>query len=171
MNDEADLGLVSYPVATKEIAVIPWRDEEMVVAAPPSNPLARKETVRPRDIAGQDFVAFDEDLPIHREIDHFFRERGIAVNVAMHFDNIQMIKEAVAVGSGISIVPARVMQTEIAQGRLVSIRLTPPALVRPLGILYRKRKKFNRATQCFLELLQEKPEASSEAMAPVSAQV
>jgi DNA-binding transcriptional LysR family regulator len=42
----------------------------------------------------------------------------------MHFDNIQMIKEAVALGSGVSILPARTMQAEIEQGRLVAV---PPA--------------------------------------------
>jgi cbb3-type cytochrome oxidase subunit 3 len=31
-------------------------------------------------------------------------------------------------------------------------------LVRPLGIVHRKRKKFNRAAQSFLELLQEAPD-------------
>jgi hypothetical protein len=30
--------------------------------------------------------------------------------------------------------------------------------VRPVGIVHRKRKKFNRAAQSFLELLQEAPE-------------
>ena len=44
----------------------------------------------------------------------------------MHFDNIQMIKEAVALGSGVSILPARTMQAEIAQGRLVAVPLHAP---------------------------------------------
>ena len=90
-------------------------------------------------------------------LDRFFREQGIEIRLAMQFDNIQMIKEAVALGSGISILPARTMQAEIEQGRLVSIPLHAPELVRPLGIVHRKRKKFNRATQSFLELLQEQP--------------
>ena len=63
---------------------------------------------------------------IRRELDRFFREQGIEIRMAMQFDNIQMIKEAVALGSGISILPARTMQAEIAQGRLVSIPLHAP---------------------------------------------
>ena len=31
------------------------------------------------------------------------------------------------------------------------------ALRRPVGIIHRRRKKFNRAAQCFLELLVEEP--------------
>jgi DNA-binding transcriptional LysR family regulator len=77
----------------------------------------------------------------------------VEVKLAMHFDNVQMIKEAVGLGSGISILPARTMQAEIAQGRLVAVNLEAPGLVRPVGIVQRRRKKFNRAVEAFLELL------------------
>lgn len=157
MTDQADLGLVSYPEGTKDLAVIPWREEEMAVAAPPSHPLAKKAMLVPADLNGQEFVGFDEELMIRRELDHFFREQGIEIQLAMQFDNIQMIKEAVALGSGISILPARTMQTEIAQGRLVSIPLHAPELVRPVGIVHRKRKRFSHAVESFLELLLEQP--------------
>jgi DNA-binding transcriptional LysR family regulator len=155
--DQADLGLVSYPVGTKDLAVIPWREEEMTVAAPPPHPLAAKAVLLPADLDGQDFVGFDEELMIRRELDHFFREHGIEIHMAMQFDNIQMIKEAVALGSGISILPARTMQAEIAQGRLLSIPLHAPELVRPVGVVHRKRKRFSHAVQSFLELLLEQP--------------
>jgi LysR family transcriptional regulator, transcriptional activator of the cysJI operon len=153
MNDAADLGLVSYPEASRDIAAIPWRNEEMQLAVAPSHPLATRGEVYPADLNGQDFIAFDEDLSIRRELDRFLRAQGIEIRPVMHFDNIQMIKEAVALGSGISILPSRTMQAEIAQGRIVAVPLHAPELARPVGVVHRKRKKFNRATQAFLELL------------------
>jgi DNA-binding transcriptional LysR family regulator len=152
-DESADLGLVSYPAASRDIAAIPWRKEEMQVAVPPAHPFAAKEEVYPADLNGQDFIGFDEDLSIRRELDKFLRANGAAVNLTMHFDNIQTIKEAVALGSGISILPARTMQAEIAQGRLVAVKLHAPDLHRPVGVLHRRRKKFNAATQSFLDLL------------------
>jgi DNA-binding transcriptional LysR family regulator len=152
-DDIADLGLVSYPEASREIAAIHWRDEEMQVAVPPSHRLAGRAEVLPADLNGENFIGFDEDLSIRRELDRFLRAHGIAVNLVMHFDNIQTIKEAVALGSGISILPARTMQAEIEQGRLVAVRLDAPELVRPVGIVHRKKKKLNRAAQAFLGLL------------------
>ncbi len=152
-NDGADLGLVSYPVSSRDIAVIPWREEQMQLAVDPSHPLASRAVVEPADLSGQDFVAFDEDLSIRRELDRFLRTHGIEIRPVMHFDNIGMIKEAVALGSGVSILPARTMQAEIAQGRLVAVPLNAPELVRPVGVVHRKRKKFNRATEAFLGLL------------------
>ncbi len=159
--DRADLGLMSYAEPTKEVTVVPWRQEEMVVAASPYHALASKAEVSPRELEGLDFIGFDEDLPIRRELDRFLREQRVHVNVTLHFDNLQMIKEAVAHGSGVSIMPARVMAEEIAQGRLIPIRIAAPDLYRPLGIVHRRKKRFDRAALAFLELLQEQPAVSA----------
>jgi len=152
-SGQADLGLVSYPQSSREIAAIPWREEEMRLAVPPGHLLAAHRLVSAADLEGIDFIGFDEDLSIRREIDRFLHARGVTVRMVMHFDNVQMIKEAVALGSGVSILPARSMQAEIARGRLVAVALEAPGLVRPVGIVHRRRKKFNRAAQTFLDLL------------------
>jgi DNA-binding transcriptional LysR family regulator len=157
VTDRADLGLLSYPEATKEVTVLPWRQEEMVVAASPYHALAEKSEVRPEDLNGLDFVGFDEDLPIRRDIDRFLREHHVEVNLTLHFDNLQMIKEAVAHGEGVSIMPARIMEEEVKQGRLVPIPISSLRLYRPVGIVHRRKKRFHRAGQAFLELLREPP--------------
>ena len=46
----------------------------------------------------------------------------------MHFDNIQTIKEAVILGSGVSIIPRRILQAELAEGRLRAVPLSEPGL-------------------------------------------
>src|ERR1700722_3140112 len=170
LSDAADLGLVSYPEQSREITVIPWRQEEMVIAASPYHPLAQQtkmlaqSAVDLEDLKGIDFIGFDDDLPIAREIDRFLSGQGIKVNVTLHFDNIQMSKEAVAHRVGVSIMPARIMNDEIAQGRLVAIPIAAPELYRPLGIIYRKKKRFYPVAQAFLELLCEKPSPGFEAV-------
>ena len=158
LAEKVDLGLVSYPHATREIKVIPWRQEEMVLATAPDHPLAKKATAMRgplpiEELNGVDFVGFDEELPIRSDVDRYLKEKGVEVNVTVHFDNIQMIKEAVEVGQGISILPARTMQAEIEQGRLAAVKLHAPELARPVGIVHRRRKKFNRAAEAFLEML------------------
>ncbi len=155
-NESADLGLVSYPEASREVAVIPWRQERMAVAVSPAHRFGSGTRLRPQDLDGEDFVAFDSDLPIRKDLDRFLREQGVSVRVTMNFDNIQMIKEAVALGHGVSILPERTMQMEIEQERLRSVRLDAPGLARPVGVVHRKRKPFNRAANAFLKALHVK---------------
>ena len=158
-GDQADLGIVSYPEATREVAVTPWREEKMMVAAAPFHPLASKKTVQVDDLTGIDFVAFDDDLRVGKEVERYLRKKGVEVNVVMHFDNIQTMKEAVALGTGVSILPVRVLASDISQGRLVAIPIKGCTLVRPLGIIHLRRKKFNRAAETFLSLLREEADA------------
>jgi DNA-binding transcriptional LysR family regulator len=155
---EADLGLISYPEARRDITVIPWRREEMVLAVASAHPLARrKEAIAPEELNGADFISFDDDLPIRRHMDRFLKEHGVEVNVALHFDNIQMIKEAVTHRVGVSIMPVRTMREDIEQGRLSAVRIADATLFRPLGIIHRKKKRFHRVAQAFLDLLREEP--------------
>jgi DNA-binding transcriptional LysR family regulator len=155
VTDQADLGLVSYPESNREITAIPWREDRMVVAVAPSHPLAAKRKLKPSDLDRQDFVAFDDDLRVGREVKRYLRETGIQVNAVMHFDNTQTMKEAIILGAGIGILPMRVLRNDVAQGRLVTIPIEGCTLARPLGIIHRRRKTFNQAARVFLELLRQ----------------
>jgi DNA-binding transcriptional LysR family regulator len=150
----ADLGLISYPEPSREIGFIPWREEEMVVTAAPSHPLAAREVIAIADLENQGFIGFDDDLPIARELKRFFRDHGISVNLVMHFDNVLAIKEAVALGSGISILPEPTLGDEIRQHRLVAVPLEAPGLRRPLGVIHRRRQQFTLPMRAFLDLIE-----------------
>lgn len=155
LEGEADLGLMSYAESSREVLALPWRNEEMVVATEPSHRLARRRSVRPSELQGESFIGFDDDLPIQSQIERYLRDHKVVVEVALRFDNIQMIKEAVVHGSGISIMPARVMREDLLQGRMVALKLDPADLYRPVRIIHRRKKVFNEAASGLLELLQE----------------
>jgi DNA-binding transcriptional LysR family regulator len=148
----ADIGIVSYAEPTRYLAAIPWRNEPMAVAVAASHGLVGRAILQPSDLQGQEFVAFDPDLPIRRAIDRFLREHKVEVTVAMHFDNIQMVKEAVAVGAGVSILPRRALRADIELGRIAALPMRPE-ITRPLALLHRRGRKFNQAALHFVDLL------------------
>jgi DNA-binding transcriptional LysR family regulator len=151
----ADIGLLSYAEPKRDVVTLPWREEEMVVLVSPAHRLADQREVVAADLEAEDFIAFDEDLPIRSNIDRYLREKHVDVEIVLHFDNLQMIKEAVAHGAGISILPERVMREELSQGRLVAVRLNPAELFRPVRIIHRRRKVFSEVAAGLMEILQE----------------
>ena len=155
-NDQADLGIVSYADSSRDVVALPWRDEEMVVAAAPHHPLAKLQTVSATDLSGTAFVGFDDDLPIQSQIERYFRDHRVTVDITLRFDNLVMIKQAVAHGSGVSIMPKRVMREDIAANRLIALHLDPPELFRPVRIIHRRRKSLNQVASGLLELLMDK---------------
>jgi DNA-binding transcriptional LysR family regulator len=152
-DDQADVGLMSYAESSREIVALPWRDEEMVVAVAPQHALAHGKNVNVSELDGASFIGFDDDLPIQSHIDRYLKDHKVKVEVTLRFDNVQMIKEAVAHQAGISIMPKRVMQEELAQGRLIALRLDPPKLYRPVRIVHRRRKAFTTAMNGLLDIL------------------
>ncbi|MGC4049623.1 MAG: LysR family transcriptional regulator [Paludibaculum sp.] len=154
LDERVDLGLLSYPEATRDVVALPWREEPMVVTCAPDHPLAQANKVHPSDLEDTEFIGFDEDLPISKDIDRFLRERSVRVHVVMRFDNIQSMKEALRLGHAVSILPSPMLREEVAEGRLCTVPLDCP-LNRPLGIIHRRRKTFPRAAQVFLDLLRD----------------
>eukprot|EP00825_Cyclidium_porcatum_P019858 TRINITY_DN22756_c0_g1_i2.p4 TRINITY_DN22756_c0_g1~~TRINITY_DN22756_c0_g1_i2.p4 ORF type:complete len:301 (+),score=10.13 TRINITY_DN22756_c0_g1_i2:1624-2526(+) len=155
INGEADLGIVSYPTASGDLEVIPLRSERMMVVCPPGHPLTNFQAVTAEHLRGMDMIGFDRDLSIRREIDRHMRQRSININVAMEFDNIETIKQAVLIGAGVSILPEPTVRDEVRAGTLVAVRLIAPEIYRPLGIIHRQRRVFTPTVAKFVELLQQ----------------
>jgi DNA-binding transcriptional LysR family regulator len=153
LDGTADLGLVSFPRKLSKLAAVPWRDEEMVLACSPVHPLAPHATIRPSSLEGVKYIHFDKDLTVRREVDRFFREHGVSVDVVLEFDNIENIKKAVEVGAGVAILPEPTLRREVEEYALVARPLHDCRLVRPLGIIYRRHLNPSTSTRQLVEML------------------
>jgi DNA-binding transcriptional LysR family regulator len=154
INDEADLGILSFPSPHRSLTIVPWHFEPMVFVCHRSHALAKRRTVSFRDLEGEQFAAFDRGLSIRKAIDKSLRQRGVNVNVAMEFDNIETIKHAIMIQSGVSILPQPSVVREVESGILAAIPTDMPDLVRPIGIIHRRQKLLTPTAQTLLEFLQ-----------------
>ena len=154
INDDADLGILSFPSVHRSLAVIPWHDESMVFVCHRTHELARKKLVTAKEIAGQTFIAFEKNLAIRKAIDRALRQRGVKPNVTMEFDNIETIKQAIAIQSGVSILPKSSIGREIENGIVASAPLDMTELVRPIGIIHRRQRLLAPVAGKFIDFLQ-----------------
>lgn len=153
-NGQADIGLVSYPEESPSLATIPWRTEPMVLVCYPQHPLARQRGVALKSLHSEPFVAFQTGLKIREEIDRTLAHQKVQPRVALEFDNIETIKRAVEIGSGISLLPEPTVSREIESGTLVRIPIEGQPLARPLGIIHRRDRKLSETAKQFIQLLQ-----------------
>ena len=153
LNDEVDLGIISFPQGRQGLTVIPWRDEPMVVACHPQHRLAKEKRITVKQLAGEPLVGFDADLVIRKKIDAFLRGHGVEVPVAMTFDNIEAVKRGVEVGSGVAILPQPTIEHELQAGTLAAVPFADQSFVRPLGIVYRRGRRLQPNTEAFIALL------------------
>jgi DNA-binding transcriptional LysR family regulator len=150
LNDNVDLGIVSFPPHSRALNVVPLRVERMVLVCPPGHRLATRRSIDVEDLAGEDMITFDRDLTIRRAIDRVLRRRHVDVNVVMEFDNIENIKLALVSGAGIAILPEPTMQREVELRALVTRPLDVKDLERPIGIIHRRRRQLTPVAVKFI---------------------
>jgi len=154
----ADIGVVTYPKPRKGIEVLPLPADKLILICSPQHPFARRRHIDLRALHGQDFVAFEKDIPSRRALDQIFREHKVKVRVVMELDNIETIKRTVEIGVGISIVPLFSVQREVQAGTLAQVPFARQTFWRPLGILVKANRVLSPAAQKLIELLQ-RPQA------------
>ncbi|MGA2265588.1 MAG: LysR family transcriptional regulator [Phycisphaerae bacterium] len=157
VSGEMDLGVVAYPEKHRSIEIIPLAQEELVVVCAPKHRLAGAKHVTASQISGERFVAFEPNVPTRRHVDRMLKAQGVKVNVVSEFDNIELLKRAVEIDAGLSILPRDNVQREVSHGDLAAVPFGDSGKwLRPLGILRHRGKAANPAERIFLSILRGK---------------
>jgi DNA-binding transcriptional LysR family regulator len=149
----ADFGLVSYPTTSKSIMVTDWLQESMLLVASPGHRLTQLSEVKPADLNDEGLVAFAPNLRIRHEIDRYLRHLGVTMQVAAEFDNIDSVKHAVCINTGIAFLPQPTVKEELAKGTMKKLPCEWLKLTRPLGVIQRRGSSLSRTARGVAELI------------------
>ncbi len=153
---DVDIGLVAVPKRDKRLDVYDFEDEPLVLVCNPNHPLSHESQVDIHRLQFERFIAFEKDVPTRAWIDSILERYNIVVRPIMEFDNIETIKRAVEIKSGISIMPQTAILQEVSSGTMKAIPFSNENFIRPTGIIIRKGKIFGQAGRYFIELLRKK---------------
>jgi len=154
LGNIVDLGLVAYPVRDPKVEVVPLRSDSLVLICHPEHALAKQKTLKVKSLAGQRFVNFEKDIPTRKALDKLFKSHGIAVETVMELDNVETVKRAVEIDSGVAIVPEDTIKQEVANKTLVAIHIEGKPQ-RELGAIFKKGRVLSPALKQFIELLKK----------------
>jgi DNA-binding transcriptional LysR family regulator len=155
LGNVVDLGIVAYPVRDSKLEMVPLRKDALVLICHPQHALARNKTIPVKALNGVKFVAYEKDIPTQKALDKVFREHHVAVQSVMEFDNVETIKRAVEIDSGVAIVPETTIQQETKARTLVAVGLENGGCVRPVGLIYKKNRVLSPAMKRLIELLKK----------------
>jgi DNA-binding transcriptional LysR family regulator len=151
-----DIGLVAVPKIDKRLDVYEFENEPLVLVCSPKHPLSYESQIDIHKLQFEKFIAFDKDVPTRLWINNILERYNTAVRSVMEFDNIETIKRAVEINSGVSILPKTAILQELASGTIKAIEISNEKFVRPTGIIVRKGKIFGQAGRYFIELLRKR---------------
>jgi len=157
IDGEMDMGVVACPDANRSLDIIPLEEEQLVVVCPPNDPLAKRESVVAADLEGRKFAAFSGNIPTRRLIDKLLKIAKVHVDITLEFDNIELLKRVVMIGSAVSILPQDSVISETMRGDLAYVPFRyPKRWTRPVGIVRRKDRQPTPAEVQFLSILAPK---------------
>ncbi|MBN1806058.1 MAG: LysR family transcriptional regulator [Sedimentisphaerales bacterium] len=159
LSGSVDIGLVAVPKKDKRLEVYDFEDEPLVMVCSPKHPLANEQQIDIHRLQFEKFIAFEKGVPTRGWIDGILERYNVAVRPVMEFDNIETVKRAVEINSGISILPQTAILPEIGGGTMKAIPFSNEKFVRTTGIILRKGKIIGQAGRYFIELLRKKSEA------------
>jgi DNA-binding transcriptional LysR family regulator len=152
-DDRADLGLVAYPKPRRGLVVETFARDSMVLICPPGHRLASRTEIKLSELEGENFIAFEPDLPTRKAIDQLLRDHRVEVRQSMELDNIETVKRAVEVESGVAIVPHNSVVEELATGQLKAVELRGVDVWRPMGMVLRRGRTITPALREFMKML------------------
>ena len=150
-----DIGLVVFPERDSRVEIVPLHTDPLVLICNPQNALAKSKSVKLKALNGLRLVSFDPDLPTRKAVDKLLKDHGVKVEHAREFDNIETIKRAVEIDSGVAVVPEETVRQEVADGTLAAVRIEGNPM-RQMAAIYRKGKVLSPAMKKFLAMLKEK---------------
>ena len=86
LHGSADLGLVAFPVKHKDLTVIPFATDELIVAMNPDHPLAKKKNLSIEELKGVEFIAFEKDIPTRKATDEILRQSDVEISIVMEYN-------------------------------------------------------------------------------------
>ena len=153
VNGEVDLGLVAYPQLRPGLKFEIFEEDELVVICHPNHRLAKFAAVPLSALSGEKFIGFGPDMPTRKVVDRELRKHGVELSETIQFDNVEMVKRAVEIESGISLVPSNTVKAEVRAETLIAIPLADIRLARPLAVVFKAARARLPLFRAFLAAL------------------
>jgi DNA-binding transcriptional LysR family regulator len=148
----AEFGVLSYEPQERTLNSIIVYLDELVFVAPPNHPLASAKQISIRQLGAESFVAHIVSSPYREKVLQLFKTHKTPLNMDLELPTLQAIKQYVAMGNGVALVPEISVETELARGELVHIPVRELQIKRKLRLIYRKDANLSHAGRAFLKV-------------------
>jgi DNA-binding transcriptional LysR family regulator len=147
-----EFGVISYEPQEASLQSVVVYLDELVFVVPRKHPLASVKQVSIRQLGAESFVAHIVSSPYREKVLQLFKTHKTPLHMDLELPTLQAIKQFVAMGNGVALIPEISVETELARGELVRIPVRELELKRKLRIIYRKDANLSHAARAFLKV-------------------
>lgn len=154
-SGEVDVGIGSLIRPDQEIAHEPLFTDRLCAFTRPDHPLARRRSIRLRDLSAQPLILTGQDTSVRQIIERTLEQERLPVRVAQEATYMTTAIGMVHAGLGVAILPESAVALDGSGAKLRALAIREPDLTRDIGLLRRKERSFSPATQRLVDVLRE----------------
>jgi DNA-binding transcriptional LysR family regulator len=152
LNYEVDVGMIEREVQHRELELIPWKEDELVVFCSASHPLAKKGVLEDADIKAARWILREPDSGARHTFDRALAGLLPEIEIYREFKHNEAIKSAVESGLGIGCLSKVVLQNDFRNGDLVPLKLANRDMTRMFYFALPKQRHNKKAVEFWISL-------------------
>jgi DNA-binding transcriptional LysR family regulator len=153
LNDEVDLavmGLIEHP---QDLEVEAFAPNELVVIAAPDHPLTQRRQIPLEALAGETLLLREQGSGTRTDVEAMLAQRGITVSVMMELRSSGAIKQAVAAGLGVAVMPLGALELELLAKRVAVLDVVGFPVMRAWSLARRPGRRLSAAAEALWQFL------------------
>ena len=154
MDDEL-MPAGSSPAAVARIHSTHLRTEEIFLIADISHPLAQRCSVEPVDLGGQVLLLTEAGCGYRAKLERVLALKNVRPGSIVEFSSVEAIKQCVAAGMGLGLLPMIVVERELRQQHIKTLAWAGPPLDIATHIVWHKDKWVSPAMEAFVEMVRD----------------
>jgi DNA-binding transcriptional LysR family regulator len=137
-DGSADLGIIASQTPAHGLQVLPYRDDELVLAVPSGHPLAARASAGLRDALEYEFIGPHLDSSLHALLSGEATALGLAMQQRIRVSSFDCMCRMIATGMGIGILPRGIVAPHLAAMPVVALPLEDAWAMRALVIVVKE---------------------------------
>lgn len=140
LRNELDLGVVGGALDRRELTIVPWMIDTLVLVVSVDHPWAQKKVVSPEELQTEQLLGRELGSATRQTYEQAFLQRGLTLPQTIEIGGVEAIKRAVEAGLGVAILSTYSVAREVEDGRVAIVSFKDFPISRPLSVIYHKDK-------------------------------
>ncbi|HEV8441789.1 MAG TPA: LysR family transcriptional regulator [Methylomirabilota bacterium] len=152
---EDDVGVLGVETPHPDLVFELLAEDPLVVIVPPGHPWARRRRLSLAELIGQDLILREPGSASRQLVERRLLRLGAGRLPAMEIASNEVIKRAVEMGNGVSLMSAAIVRREVEAGHLRALPVRGERLARNIYLVYHRERRESPLIQALLKVARE----------------
>jgi|SRR6185312_3993303 len=151
VDGNLELGVISYQPRDDRLQSRVIFTDSLAFVVSPKHRLAKRSVVSLNELGDETFIAHNVLSPYREIVLRVFQEQGVRLKMDIEMPTVEMIRWMVEENQGVAFLPRMCVQQEIAEKRLMAVRVPEIEVERKIWLVQPARRAVSYAADAFLK--------------------